>query len=261
MSHRPLETLAREHRVADRAPHIRSPRKIPETDLIDSLDTVGGTYHHGGPYDATLASRNRNKKYSPLEAVHDSNMEAIKATPREYIQDSLEKHVPLQGTAVIPPGARDLSGKVMQYEEGADLNREPDAKGGPYKRWAGIDYRPDDLKGKGEPSYTFEKEKKEKKLLRQSMGPTMAGGYEMQSGVNPGVGGGMHPTMVRQRSVSNAADGRPGPSSSSLSPPPAEGFSNSADIRRSNTTGKRISDGFKRRFGSMRRKKDIDTTA
>ncbi|KAH6692671.1 hypothetical protein F5X68DRAFT_60211 [Plectosphaerella plurivora] len=259
MSHRPLETLAREHRVADRAPHIRARRKVPDTDLIDNLDTVGGTYHHGGPYDATLASRNLSKKYSPLEAVRDSNMEAIRATPREYIQDSLDKHVPLQGTSVIPPGARDLSGKVMEYEEGADLNREPDAKGGPYKRWAGIDYQPDDLKGKGEPSYTFEKEKKEKKALRKSMGPTMVG-YEMQSGVNSGVTDSKGPTMVRQRSVSNAADGRPGPSNS-LAPPPAEGFSNSTDIRRSNTTGKRFSDGIKRRFGSMRRKKDIDATA
>lgn len=262
MSHRPLDTLAREHRVADRAPHMRSRTKVPETDLIDSLDTVGGTYHHGGPYDATLASRNVHKKYSPLEAVHDSNMEAIRATPREYIQDSLQKHVPLQGTSVIPPGGRDLSGKIMDYEEGADLNREPDAKGGPYKRWAGIDYQPDDLKGKGEPSYTFEKEKKEKKLLRQSMGPSIVG-YEMQSGVNAGVsgsGGKNGRQMVRQRSISNAADGRPGPSTS-LSPEPQEAYSNSTDIRRSNTTGKRLSEGIKRRFGSLRRKKDVDATA
>lgn len=33
------------------------------------------------------------------------------------------------------------------------------------------------------------------------------------------------------------------------------GFSNSSDLRRSNTTGKRLSDGIKRRFGSIRRKK------
>lgn len=258
MSHRPLETLAREHRVASRAPHIRARRHVPTTDTIDNLDTIGGAYHHGGPYDATLASHNLNKKYSPLEAVHDSNMEAIRATPREYIQDSLERHIPLQGTAVIPPGHRDLSGKVMDYEEGADLNREPDAKGGAYKRWDGINYHPDDLKGKGEPSYTYERDHKEKKRLqRRSEGPAE---YEMQSGVNAGVDRKNARPMVRQRSMSNAADGRHA-ASSSLSPPPMEGYSNSTDIGRSNTTGKRLSDGFKRRFGSLRRRKDVDTTA
>lgn len=32
-------------------------------------------------------------------------------------------------------------------------------------------------------------------------------------------------------------------------------YSNSADLRQSNTSGKRLSDGIKRRFGSIRRKK------
>jgi len=62
-------------------------------------------------------------------------MEAIKATPREFIDDSLTKHVPLQGTAVVPPGMADMRGHVMSYEEGADLMREKDAPGGAYKRW------------------------------------------------------------------------------------------------------------------------------
>lgn len=62
-------------------------------------------------------------------------MEAIRATPREFIADSLNKHVPLQGTALIPSGARDMSGDVMEYEEGADLMREKDAAGGAYRRW------------------------------------------------------------------------------------------------------------------------------
>ena len=131
--------IKRDARAADRAPHIRR-RARPTTDTIDSLDrsAVGGSYHHGGPYDATLASRNTNELYSPVAAVHESNMEALKATPREYIIDSLQKHVPLQGTATVPSGGQDMSGNVIEYKEGADLMREPDAPGGPYKRWDGV---------------------------------------------------------------------------------------------------------------------------
>lgn len=239
------------------------------TDTIDSLDTIGGVYHHGGPYDATLASRNRNKMYAPVEAVKESNMEALRATPREYIQDSLEKHVPLQGTGTIPAGARDMRGNVMDYEEGADLMREPDAKGGAYKRWEGIvssrsyvdvsltasdhwqPYHPDDLKGKGEPSYTYEKDLKEKKRMRKASPGNGPAEYEMRSGVN-GQQRKDNGAMVRQRSLSNAADGRPGPSASSA------GQSNSADVRRHNSTGKRLSEGLKRRFGSIRRKNHGD---
>ncbi|KAL0935240.1 protein kinase [Colletotrichum truncatum] len=247
MSHRPLDILKREQRAADRSPHLRTRRNGPMTDTIDGLDTVGGIYHHGGPYDATLASRNRNKMYAPVEAVKESNMEALKATPREYIQDSLDKHVPLQGTGTIPAGGSDMRGNIMDYKEGADLMREPDAKGGAYKRWDGIPYHPDDLKGKGEPSYTYEKDLKEKKRMRKASLGNSPAEFEMRSGLN----GRPHKevgAVVRQRSFSNAADGRPGP----LEVP--AGQSHSADIHRHNSTGKRLSEGLKRRFGSLRRK-------
>jgi hypothetical protein len=122
-------------------PRSRRPKnRYPAPDSIDSLDTTpwGGAYHHPGPFDPALAARNLNPKYAPLAAVHDSNMKALAATPREYVIDSLERHMPLQGTAEIPPGQRDYRGNIMKYEEGADLMREPDAAGGPYKRWEGI---------------------------------------------------------------------------------------------------------------------------
>lgn len=138
MSHRPLDMLRADARAADRGPHQRHRKRISDTDTIDALDTIGGAYHHGGPYDATLTSRNLNAKYSPVAAVKASNEAALRATPRENIQDSLERHVPLQGTATIPAGARDMSGRIMDYEEGADLMREPDADGGAYKRWPGV---------------------------------------------------------------------------------------------------------------------------
>ncbi|CAM1504567.1 Fc.00g021580.m01.CDS01 [Cosmosporella sp. VM-42] len=226
MSHRPLEMLKKEARAAERAPHLRR-KNIPITDTIDALDTIGGTYHHGGPYDATLASRNRNKMYSPVAAVHETNMEAIRATPREYLQDSLRRHMPLQGTATIPSGDPDMSGNAIHYEEGADLMREPDATGGPYKRYEHIPYHPDDLKGKGEPSYTYERDLKERKKHRH----TQSNEYELQS------------RPPHTRSYSNHGEES------------HAAYSNSADIRRSNTTGKRLSDGIKRRFGSIRRKK------
>jgi hypothetical protein len=139
MSHRPLAMLTREHRAADRAPHLHNHRRQQPSDTIDTLDLSGPipgvTYHHGGPFDATMKERNVNKKYAPVEAVRDTNMEALKATPVEYVKDSLAKHVPLQGTAVVPPGMKDVGGRTMHYEEGADLMREEDAAGGPYKRW------------------------------------------------------------------------------------------------------------------------------
>lgn len=139
-SHRPLDIIRKEVKVADRAPHLKR-HHIPGADLIDSLDdSMGSLYHHEGPYDATLRSRNNmsKKEYNPVEALKESNEEALRATPRENIQDSLRKHVPLQGVAVIPPGRRQHSGEIMMYREGDDMMRDGDAPGGAYKRWDGI---------------------------------------------------------------------------------------------------------------------------
>lgn len=136
MSHRPLDQVRKEAKTANRAPHLRK-KHLPGADTIDSLDRsmLGGVYHHEGPYDATLLARNTSYQSSPVEAVRGTNEEAIRATPREKIKDSLDRHVPLQGTAVIPPGMAGVDGKPMEYEEGADLMREADAPGGAYKRW------------------------------------------------------------------------------------------------------------------------------
>jgi hypothetical protein len=138
MSHRPLDQIRKDAKAANRAPHLRK-KHIPGADIIDTLDsTFGSPYHHGGPYDATLLSRNTDIKNSPVDAVRRSNAEALRATPRENIRDALDKHVPLQGTAVIPPGMQGHDGRRMEYEEGADLMREADAPGGAYKRWEGV---------------------------------------------------------------------------------------------------------------------------
>lgn len=104
-------------------------------DTIDKLDWTSGAYHHDGPYDATLLARNISSPSSPLEAVAVSNREALKATPRENIIDSIQKHRPLDGVAMTPPGIPDREGRVYNYEEGTDLMIE---EGGNYKRWPGV---------------------------------------------------------------------------------------------------------------------------
>ncbi|KAK3942763.1 protein pal1 [Diplogelasinospora grovesii] len=258
MSHRPLDMIKREHRAADRAPHLHNHRRQQPSDTIDSLDHTG-LYHHEGPFDATMKSRNTNKKYAPVEAVKETNMEALKATPVEFLKDSLTKHVPLQGTAVVPPGMRDMGGRKMEYEEGADLMRERDAAGGAYKRWPDIPYKDDDLKGKGEPSYTFERARKEEKarLREQRGGVSLTDApvnYEMQPMLSRNNGDRKEDSgaRVRQRSVSNAAEG----SSSRYQPNGySNDVSNSSNLHRSNTTGKSFTQSLKRRFGSIRRKK------
>ncbi|KAJ9161456.1 Protein pal1 [Coniochaeta hoffmannii] len=276
MSHRPLDTIKQEQRAAMRAPYLHNPRHKQPADIVDTLDQTGIVdvpYHHEGPYDATMANRNRKKLYSPLDAVKDSNEEAIKATPREYIQDSLVKHVPLQGTAVIPPGMPDMTGHRMEYREGADLMREIDAPGGAYKRYEGIRYRDEDLKGKGEPSFTIERDRKEEKTrLRRhaGMGEAAAGGsgsgsqvYEMQPRANHHRGSSSRKSdgpLVRQRSVSNAAgEQHAGPANPLVRRESRDdAYATNTDLRRRNTTGNKFAEGLKRRFGSLRRKKGSD---
>lgn len=134
-SHRPLDTLRKDEKVAYRAPHLRK-KNFQGADIIDRLDAAGfARYHHEGPYDAASIARNKHVKYPPIEAVRESNEEALRATPRENIVDAVTKHRPLEGVANIPPGIPDRFGRVLDYEEGADLQREP---GGDYKRWSGV---------------------------------------------------------------------------------------------------------------------------
>ncbi|KAI2614849.1 hypothetical protein GGR54DRAFT_320519 [Hypoxylon sp. NC1633] len=233
MSERPLESIRRATKAADRSPHLRK-KNFTGADVVDVLDDtgIGGAYHHDGPYDATLASRNLDKRYAPVEAVKYGNTQALKATPRENVVDSLEHHVPLQGTATIPPGEEDYSGRIMDYEEGDDLMRDADAPGGPYRRYDHVDYHPNDLKGKGEPYYTIEEDmKKQKHVQNKSVDRT--GAIEMQPTSHAtGRSGKASNVTVRDRSASLGSAGPSSPKS------------------------KRLSDGIKRRIGSIRRKHD-----
>jgi hypothetical protein len=93
-----------------------------QPDIIDQLDNVTAfSYHHEGPYDAARPERNRLSQYSPLEAVKESNAEALRATPQHKIADALNSHRPLDGVAFYPPGTTDRNGQEYSYEEGSNM--------------------------------------------------------------------------------------------------------------------------------------------
>lgn len=137
-SHKPLDIIRRDSKKASRSPHLQK-RHMHGTDTIDRLDpTTKFPYHHEGPYDAASLARNSVPKQKPIDALRDSNAEALRATPPENIKDSLEHRVPLSGTAVVPPGVQDRLGRVLNYEEGANQMIEGNPEGGQYKRWEGV---------------------------------------------------------------------------------------------------------------------------
>ncbi|GAB7347402.1 hypothetical protein MBLNU459_g4328t1 [Dothideomycetes sp. NU459] len=157
-SNKPLDIIRRDSKKAHRSPHLRK-QHIPGADSIDRLDPTFSRmpYHHEGPYDAALLARNTNYESSPVAALADSNREALKATPAENIKEALERHKPLDGVAIVPPGERDRLGRVYNYEEGTDMMRENNPEGGPYKQWPGVDYDKEDLHGQGEPSFSLDR--------------------------------------------------------------------------------------------------------
>lgn len=139
-THRPLDMIKKDTKLANRHPRLRK-KHIVGTDSVDRMDTVGG-FHHDGPYEATLLARNMSYTNSPVEAVSTTNEEALKATPREMIKDSVEKHRPLDGVAMVPPGMEDRHGHVYNYNEGTDMMIENSPEGGAYKRWPGVVRKP-----------------------------------------------------------------------------------------------------------------------
>ncbi|KAG8163599.1 hypothetical protein KVR01_006896 [Diaporthe batatas] len=219
---------------SDRAHRRPKPRKYV-ADTIDRLDTspFGGPYHHGGPYDATMKSFNLNSKFSPVAAVRESNRAAWKATPREAKLDALLRGRPLDATASVPPGERALNGELMDYEYSTDMLRDPLAGGGPYRRWPGVEYHPDDLKGKGEPGFTLDRERRAKEAISRSQSVReRPGEYELvpqrpHGGSDMSKESGQPAILVRQRSSSASA---------------------------SSSRPRDFVDGLKRRVGSLRRR-------
>lgn len=128
------------HRAHSERKPPRQKKYVPDT--IDRLDASFGLhnhYHHQGPYEAALRSYNQHSKYAPLAATEEGNKAAWAAAPRSAQLDALRGGRPLDHVAVVPPGERGPGGgEVLRYEEGADMMRDPDAGGGPYKRWPGL---------------------------------------------------------------------------------------------------------------------------
>ncbi|KAJ5999920.1 hypothetical protein N7481_000329 [Penicillium waksmanii] len=123
----------------------RYPRtsQLVNPDIIDQLDDVTNySYHHEGPYDAVCPERNRISQRSPLEAVRESNEEALRATPRDKIIDCLNSHRPLDGVAFFPPGETDRCGQTYSYEEGTNMMNDY----GNFMRTPGQKFTDDDFK-------------------------------------------------------------------------------------------------------------------
>ncbi|OBT70054.1 hypothetical protein VE03_00587 [Pseudogymnoascus sp. 23342-1-I1] len=241
VSHRPLDMIKKQNKLASQAPHLKK-KHLPRADIIDSLDaSMDQFYHHEGPYDATLLARNTSKYQSPIDAVRESNAEALKATPRENIQDALDRHVPLFGTGIVPPGGRLESGQVMDYTEGDDLMRDSDAPGGAYKRWDGVKYLPEDYKGKGEPSFSADAARDKRPGHRRFVSEDNFV-YEMQPQARS--------RSSHQRSISGVRPEQQGSSSNAAMYPEFE-----RSPRQNNSVGRKFGDGIKRRFGSLRKNK------
>lgn len=240
-----MDVLRRDSKKAYRSPHLKK-HHIPGADTVDRLDpAIGGkAYHHEGPYDAALLARNTSYRNSPVAALETSNQEALKATPRENVQDALERHKPLDGVAVVPPGMPDRFGRVYNYEEGADLMHEENNDGPGYKRWPDKDYSPDDLKGKGD---TFELDR----ALRAHK-ISDDGGIEMQDGRN------LRKSYDQQQRA-GAIDSRDpveiaGGQDKYVEMEFAHTRDADARVKRSGS----LRDGLKKRIGSLRRKHHDD---
>ncbi|KAF2217827.1 hypothetical protein CERZMDRAFT_92470 [Cercospora zeae-maydis SCOH1-5] len=224
-SHQPLEIIRRDSKKAHRSPHLRK-KHLPGPDTIDRLDPAisGRAYHHEGPYDAALLARNNSFEISPVAAVQHGNEETLKATPAENIRDALERHRPLDGVAQLPPGIPDRYGRVYRYEEGADLMHEDGPDGPGYKRWAGKEYHPDDLKGKGD---EFELDRAMKKHTINE------NGIEMSD---------------KKRDPINVSDGEPYADYAST---------RDADTGRNRSDSGGLRAGLKKRIGSLRKKNRV----
>lgn len=117
----PPEALLRSRSQRHHHSHTRQRSRVTP-DVIDQLDNVSDMYyHHEGPYDAVYPERNICRDSSPLEAVKDSNEEALRATPLHKIIDSVTHHRPLDGVAFYPPGMTDPEGQTYNYAESSNV--------------------------------------------------------------------------------------------------------------------------------------------
>lgn len=241
MSHRPLDTLTAEKHRADRSRHATRKHHI-QPDTIDALDDVAGAaYHHSGPYDATLFARN-NSSTGPLGALVDSNAETLRATPHDKIVDSVRGHRPLDGVAAFAPGETDRDGNRYEYSE-SNMMLDSDAPGGAYKRWPGVQYHPEDIKGKGEPSYSVEKALKEHKLDEQYTDDPQRRGNGEEGGIE---------MTTHRRNVSGSGHSRNFSNGSGSGALARTGVFDDGEGQMPRRSGS-LSQGLKKRWGSVKK--------
>ncbi|KAJ5371943.1 Pal1 cell morphology [Penicillium concentricum] len=144
--HHPVEPRRKREHSAPHRRHNKYPRhsQLVQPDIIDRLDNVTNfSYHHEGPYDAARPERNRYVQSSPLEAVKESNAEALRATPHHKIADAVNSHRPLDGVAFYPPGTTDRNGQEYSYEEGSNMMND---FAGNFMRMPGMKFTDEDFK-------------------------------------------------------------------------------------------------------------------
>ena len=116
-----------------RSSHHKRRKSRVGPDMIDRLDNIGGiSYHHDGPYDATYRANNLSTRHGPVYALKHSNEEALRATPRDMVIDSIKGRRPLDGVAFFPPGTTDRDGQKYDYKEEYGMTTEDP---GDYKPW------------------------------------------------------------------------------------------------------------------------------
>jgi hypothetical protein len=102
-----LAAFSRETSRAFDGPLARSRQSsVLASDVIDRLAHIAGPphiFHHEGPFDAAHPSR-RQSLYPPIDALIESNAQALAATPIDSIMRVLNQHHPIDGTASIRPG-------------------------------------------------------------------------------------------------------------------------------------------------------------
>lgn len=98
-------SIARRPRLPHREGDVRN------TDIIDSLDTVGlGAYHHEGPYDAASLASNRSSDRSPMAALTS-----------ESSSSTSDSRPSSSGVASLPPGMCDRDGRFASEDSGTNV--------------------------------------------------------------------------------------------------------------------------------------------
>lgn len=126
------------HRRTASDPPVTKNSNFVRPDVIDRLDNSGLLhFHHEGPYDAVKPERNLITESSPIAAVQSTNSKALEATAPEKIVDSINNHMPLDGTAFYPPGTTDDFGHTYDYEEGPNMMNDYGTNSGNFARCPG----------------------------------------------------------------------------------------------------------------------------